>query len=66
MLTLIKTLFADDAGAVTVDWVVLTAAVIGLGMIVLVPIALESENLSQVIGDSIGGLSVGYQSQAGS
>lgn len=28
----IKTFAADDSGAVTVDWVVLTAAVVGLGV----------------------------------
>ena len=27
--------FNDESGAVTVDWVVLTAAIVGLGMVVL-------------------------------
>lgn len=31
----IKDFFADEAGAVTVDWVVLSAAVIGLGFSVI-------------------------------
>jgi hypothetical protein len=30
-----RTFAKDDLGAVTVDWVVLTAAVIGLGLLVL-------------------------------
>lgn len=30
MLRLIKTYLADEDGAITVDWVVLTAAVVGL------------------------------------
>jgi Flp pilus assembly pilin Flp len=29
---LIHTFWADEAGAVTVDWAVLTAAVVGVGM----------------------------------
>lgn len=32
MLDFIKTFYADEDGAVTVDWVVLTAAVVGLGI----------------------------------
>lgn len=32
MLTMIKNFRADESGAVTVDWVVLTAAIVGLGV----------------------------------
>ncbi|WP_281966694.1 Flp family type IVb pilin [Roseovarius nanhaiticus] len=32
MINFIKTFRADEDGAVTVDWVVLTAAVVGLGV----------------------------------
>ncbi|NAZ35619.1 Flp family type IVb pilin [Rubellimicrobium sp. CFH 75288] len=35
MLDFIKTFRADEDGAVTVDWVVLTAAIVGLGIAVL-------------------------------
>jgi len=35
MLNFIKTFNADEDGAVTVDWVVLTAAIVGLGIAVL-------------------------------
>ena len=35
MLNYIKTFAADEDGAVTVDWVVLTAAVVGLGLAVM-------------------------------
>ncbi|MCC5965810.1 MAG: pilus assembly protein [Natronohydrobacter sp.] len=31
----IKTFAADESGAVTVDWVVLTAAIVGLGIAVI-------------------------------
>ncbi len=34
MLNFIKTFARDEDGAVTVDWVVLTAAVVGLGLAV--------------------------------
>jgi hypothetical protein len=56
-------LIADETGAVTVDWVVLTAAVIGLGMVVLLPIAYSADNVSEQIGGGIGERQVGYQQQ---
>jgi len=31
--------FADENGAVTVDWVVLTAGIVGLGVVVITTIA---------------------------
>ncbi|MBN2630457.1 MAG: hypothetical protein JXR75_07950 [Rhodobacteraceae bacterium] len=34
MLNIIKNFKNDESGAVTVDWVVLTAAVVGLGLLV--------------------------------
>jgi len=40
-------LFArDDSGAITVDWVVLTAAIVGLGIATLATIEGGVENLS--------------------
>lgn len=53
----------DETGAVTVDWVVLTAALIGIGMLVLMPVAFSADSASNLIGDSIGGQGIGYQSQ---
>jgi len=53
----------DESGAVTVDWVVLTAAVIGIGMVVLVPIAYSSGSSAQGVADYISGLNVGYENQ---
>ncbi len=38
MLDFIKTFRADEDGAVTVDWVVLTAAIVGLGIAVFAAI----------------------------
>lgn len=56
-------LIADEDGAVTVDWVVLTAAIIGLGMVVLMPIAYSADSVSQNVGEGIGERQVGYQAQ---
>jgi Flp pilus assembly pilin Flp len=35
LLDLFKSFRKDDSGAVTVDWVVLTAAIVGLGLVVM-------------------------------
>ena len=52
----------DENGAVTVDWVVLSAAVIGMGMLVLYPVAFSAESSSQGISASISQREVGYVS----
>ena len=38
LLNLFKAFKSDESGAVTVDWVVLTAAIVGLGMVVMVTV----------------------------
>ncbi len=38
--------FADESGAVTVDWVVLTAAIVGLGIAVLTSVSGGTTNLA--------------------
>ena len=45
LFNLIKSFRNDDSGAVTVDWVVLTAAIVGLGIAVVA-----------TVGNGIGGL----------
>ena len=45
--------FADEDGAITVDWVVLTAAIIGLALIVVIAIATSTTNLADVISADI-------------
>lgn len=55
-----KRFWRCESGAITVEWVVLTAAVIGLGMVVLIPIAFSTESSTQKIADDIEGRSVGY------
>jgi Flp pilus assembly pilin Flp len=39
LLNIFKSFKNDESGAVTVDWVVLTAALVGLGMAVVAAIA---------------------------
>ena len=53
----------DDSGAVTVDWVVLTAVVVGLGMVVLIPIAFTTDSSAQGVSDYIGNINVGFDNQ---
>jgi Flp pilus assembly pilin Flp len=59
MKTVLNFLRRED-GAITVDWVVLSAAIIGLGMIVLIPIAFSTESATHTIADGIQNQPVGY------
>ena len=56
----LKAFLSDEAGAVTVDWVVLTAAIVGLGFILLVPIAFSTTGSAQSVATYIGDLPVGF------
>ena len=49
MLNFIKNFRADEDGAVTVDWVVLTAAIVGLGIVVMSTVG----NGTTALGDKI-------------
>jgi Flp pilus assembly pilin Flp len=49
MLDFIKTFRADEDGAVTVDWVVLTAAIVGLAIAVLASVKTGAEDLANGI-----------------
>jgi len=53
MKKLIHTFTYDEDGAVTVDWVVLTAAVVALGIGLLVGISDATSNLEEVTADAI-------------
>ena len=39
LLNILKTFRNDESGAVTVDWVVLTAAIVGLGLVVMTTVS---------------------------
>lgn len=56
----LKFALLDEEGAVTVDWVVLTAAIVGLGMAVLLPIAFTADSAAVSIGGKIGSFEAGY------
>jgi Flp pilus assembly pilin Flp len=60
MKTAFKTFCKDDGGAVTIDWVVLAAAVLGLVMLVLVPVVFSTTSATQSVSDYVGGVTVGY------
>ena len=54
MMTKISAFLKDDSGAVTVDWVVLTAAIVGLGLLVFTFVRPAVSNLAFGIGDKLG------------
>ena len=56
--SLIKTFAADDSGAVTVDWVVLTAAIVGLGLAVVTSVRSGVSSLGTNISTSLSSASV--------
>ncbi|AXX97065.1 hypothetical protein [Profundibacter amoris] len=58
MLNTIKNFAANESGAVTVDWVVLTAAVVGLGLAVLSLIKGKTETLTNKIGSAMDSMTV--------
>ncbi|MEZ5722471.1 MAG: hypothetical protein R3D59_13140 [Paracoccaceae bacterium] len=49
IVNLIKTFTRDEDGAVTVDWVVLTAAIVGLGIAVLTSVSGGTTSLADKI-----------------
>lgn len=54
--------YQDETGAVTVDWVVLTGAIVGVGMLVLTPIAFTTDSSANAVADAITSQPVGYTS----
>lgn len=53
MLKFIKNFRADEDGAVTVDWVVLTAAIVGLAIAVLASVRGGTEGLATEISENL-------------
>ncbi len=49
----------DESGAVTVDWVVLTAAIVGLGIAVLTSVSGGTTTFADKISSHMAGASVG-------
>ena len=61
MINLFKTFAADESGAVTVDWVVLTAAIVGLGIAVMGAVSGGLQSLSGQINSSLTSTEVGFE-----
>lgn len=53
MLNFIKNFRSDEDGAVTVDWVVLTAAIVGLGIAVLTSVSGGTTGLADKISSNL-------------
>lgn len=66
LFNLIKTFKNDEAGAVTVDWVVLTAAIVGLGIAVIAAVSTGTNELGTDIRTSLSGASVNNLGALGS
>ena len=59
LLNLFKAFHKDESGAVTVDWVVLTAAIVGLGLVVMNAVAPGITKLAGNISTSVGATTMG-------
>ena len=58
LFKLAKNFRRDEDGAVTVDWVVLTAAVVGLGIAVLTQVSSGTATVTSSISSQLSGTSV--------
>lgn len=66
LYNLIKTFKNDEAGAVTVDWVVLTAAIVGLGIAVIAAVSSGTTSLGNNISAALSGATVNSLGNLGS
>lgn len=48
----------DERGAVTIDWVVLTAAIMALGLLVVGPVAFGTDSVATKVSSSFSGIPV--------
>lgn len=58
MTNLFKTFAKNESGAVTVDWVVLTAGIVGLGIGVIHSLMSSSENVASNISSQVADIEV--------
>jgi Flp pilus assembly pilin Flp len=66
LLNLFKAFRRDESGAVTVDWVVLTAAIVGLGMVVMVVVGGGITGLGDSVVGDLQNMPHGYTNVAAS
>jgi len=57
-MEMFKNFAKDEDGAVTVDWVVLTSAIVGLGIAVMLSVGTSTKNLADTISGAIATASV--------
>ena len=57
-VNLIKTFAKAEDGAVPVDWVVLTAAIVGLGIAILTTVGGATDDYADEIGDHLSSLGI--------
>ncbi|MCI2397967.1 hypothetical protein [Aliiroseovarius subalbicans] len=57
-MKLFNKFFNDESGAVTVDWVVLTAAIVGLGIAVMSAVGTSTADLGDRISSEIDAMDV--------
>lgn len=65
LFTMINNFRNDESGAVTVDWVVLTAAIVGLGLAVITSVQRGAGSLASAIEDSLDAATVTSLGQLG-
>jgi len=58
LFKLAKNFKNDESGAVTVDWVVLTAAIVGLGIAVLTSVSTGTTSLADTISGELGSMTI--------
>ena len=57
-MKLFNAFLKDESGAVTVDWVVLTAAIVGLGIAVLTSVGTGTVSLADNVSSGLAGTAV--------
>ena len=58
MMNFLKKFRNDESGAVTVDWVVLTAAIVGLGIAILTTVETGTQALADKISAEVEAITV--------
>ena len=58
LFKLAKNFKNDESGAVTVDWVVLTAAIVGLGIAVLTSVSGGTTSLADTVSGELGSMTI--------
>ncbi|NNJ67775.1 MAG: hypothetical protein HKP54_07020 [Boseongicola sp.] len=57
-MKLFNAFLKDESGAVTVDWVVLTAAIVGLGIAVLTSVGNGTTTLADTVSGELAGTAI--------